>query len=63
MAKQQPDELAGLDRVVNLYQTFRLDGETPENAWRWACRIAACLEELSFKEAVQADLDALPVVG
>lgn len=56
-----PDELANLDRVVDLYQTFRKDGETMENSWQWACRITACLESLAFEASVQSTLDALPV--
>lgn len=58
---KQSEELAGLDRVVNLYVRFRAEGESVESAWRWACRIAACLESLAFEEAVQKDLDGLPV--
>ena len=51
--------LEPLDQVVNLYRVFRADGETTVNAWRWACRIAAALEQLSFQEAVEADLASL----
>lgn len=53
------DDLAGLDRVATLYLVFRKDGEPPESAWRWACRISACLDSLAFEESVQADLDRL----
>lgn len=56
---EHSEELAGLDRVATLYLIFRKDGEPQESAWRWACRISACMESLAFEEAVQADLDAL----
>lgn len=56
---EQFDDLAGLDRVVELYRVFRHDGEPMESAWLWACRITACLESLRFEESVRADLDSL----
>lgn len=56
-------DLAGLDTIVNLYLYFRGEGESQESAWRWACRIAACMAELDFQEAIEADLAALPVMG
>lgn len=55
-------DLAPLDRVVNLYTSFRAEGEPVEDAWRLACQIGMCLENIAFEEAVLADLEALPVI-
>lgn len=53
--------LEPLDRVVNLYQRFREDGEGVDEAWRWACLIGRTLEQERFREAVEADLARLQV--
>jgi hypothetical protein len=54
-------KLEPLDRVVNLYQRLREDGETVDVSWQWACLIAREVERHAFREAIEADLLSLEV--
>lgn len=55
-----------LDRVVSLYQRFREDGETVDEAWKWAAMIVRAVENFrareQFEAEVMADIDSLDVL-